>query len=142
MCELSCFIMFAIISYVLLNIIAASSSLPPPMNGNILRCAAGRLCARPGRAPETRSDGTPRHHCMHCRKPICGGSCGVQWADDAERARRGFVFPITSLHPNKWPQSQVGRNSKNSSEYLFCVIKHSLTYVGYTSSRRLEENQN
>ena len=100
MCELSCFIMFAIISYVLLNIIAASSSLPPPMNGHILRCAAGRLRPRPDRAPETRNDGTPRHHCMNCRQPMCGGACGVQWADKAERTRRGFVFPITSLHPD------------------------------------------
>ena len=36
------------------------SMIPHPMNLNVL-CAARRLCARPGRAPKFRYDGTPRY---------------------------------------------------------------------------------
>ena len=93
------------------------SSLPHPTS-MIVRCAAGRLCACPGRAPEFRNDGvTPRHRCMNCRKPMCGGgSCGVQWMDNAERARRGFVFPISALHLN----GQEEFNQTNNEHVLIC----------------------
>ena len=128
--ELICFILSAIISPTSVSTpslprhlflppsFLPRSSLPPLMNGHILRCAAGRLCARPGRAPETRNDGTPRHQCMNCRKPMCGGVCGVQLMDDAERAKRGFVFPITSLHPD----GQDDFKQTNNEHVLICFF--------------------
>ena len=88
------------------------------MSANV-RCAAGRLCARPGFAPEFRNDGvTPRHHCMNCRKPMRGGACGVQWADEGEWARRGYVFSLADLHPD----GQEEFNQSNNEHVLICFL--------------------
>ena len=50
---------------------------------------------------------------------MCGGSCGVQWMDDAEQARRGFVFSITALHPDGKEEFKQA-NNEHVLIYFLC----------------------
>ena len=83
----------------------------------IIRCASGSFCICSNHPPEYRNNGiTPRHQCMNCRKPMCGGACGTQWMDEAERARRGYIFPITVIHPD----GQEEFKQTNNEHVMIC----------------------
>ena len=55
---------------------------------------------------------------MNCRKLMCGGACGVQWMDEEERARRGYVFSLEDLHPN----GQEEFKQTNKERVLICFL--------------------
>ena len=55
---------------------------------------------------------------MNCRKPMCGGACGVQWADEGERARHGYVFSLADLHTD----GQEEFNQSNNEHILICFL--------------------
>ena len=81
-----------------------------------MECAAGKCCTLFNIPMEHYPDtGKPRHICMHCRKGV-HPPCSLQWADEIEKASRGYSIAISSIHK----VGQMEAASFNNDHCLLC----------------------
>ena len=61
-------------------------SIPLKCHFNMVeyKCAVGHLCGVPPKTPAKKRHNDAiqwKHHCIHCRKPMHGEVCGINWND-------------------------------------------------------------